>query len=137
MSDIAALRAALATAVGTISGLKAEQYWPDVMHFPVAIPMPASEDYLITFDDATDIEMFLVVLAGPAQAGGHVTAQKKLDGYLAMSGPSSIRAALEADPTLGGTVDNLAVAGWDQYHARWDANSVPAWGARCRVKLMR
>jgi hypothetical protein len=37
------------------------------------------------------------------------TAQTALDGYLSYEGATSVRAALEADRTLGGVVSNLLV----------------------------
>ena len=37
------------------------------------------------------------------------TAESSVDGYTAYSGASSVRAAIEADRTLGGVVDDLIV----------------------------
>jgi hypothetical protein len=47
-----------------------------------------------------------------------IGAQKKLDQYLAPSGPQSIKQAVESDPTLGGLVHQVHVpscAGYRQY----------------------
>ena len=39
------------------------------------------------------------------------TAQDALDQYMSWSGTQSLRAAIEADPTLGGVCDTLIVTG--------------------------
>jgi hypothetical protein len=44
-----------------------------------------------------------------------VGAQQKIDQLLAPSGPTSVKAAIEADRTLGGTVANLQVTGSNGY----------------------
>ena len=38
-----------------------------------------------------------------------IAASSKLDAFLAVDGLHSVKAAVEADPTLGGTVDDLRV----------------------------
>lgn len=59
-------------------------------------------DYRVTFDNALNYTMRLVLLASMADAE---TGTAQLDAMLDFTGPASIVAALEADPTLGGTVD--------------------------------
>lgn len=59
-------------------------------------------DYRVTLDDSLNYTMRLVLLASMADAE---TGTAQLDGMLDFTGPTSIVAALERDPTLGGTVD--------------------------------
>jgi hypothetical protein len=49
------------------------------------------------------------------QLGDLRSAQEQLDAYIAPSGSSSIKALLEADPSLGDVVHSVAVSGWRDY----------------------
>lgn len=42
------------------------------------------------------------------------TAQSKLRNYCRTSGPTSVKAGIESDQTLAGTVGSVHVKGWDQ-----------------------
>lgn len=46
------------------------------------------------------------------------SADDQLEGYLSLTGPNSLIAAIEADPTLGGVVDSAAVIGFDNFGFR-------------------
>src|SRR5215469_2108048 len=52
--------------------------------------------YQVTFDGQVDYSVRAVVISSPA---GSDSGQDELDGYLAVTGPDSIWAALRADPT--------------------------------------
>jgi hypothetical protein len=121
----------------TVPGLRAERCWPDAINPPVAFPMPLSEDYLVTMSDATNVKMRIVVLAGALGPGGYVRAQQLLDNWLDERSVNSIKKALEADPTLGGVVDDVIVQGWDNYHGRWEHGNVLYWGASFLIEVYR
>jgi hypothetical protein len=93
------------TALATISGLRAYSYQPEQLNPPIGFPVLNTVNYhgamnggLVTMDWTIQ-----VVVGRWVDRVAHST----LDGYLSYSGASSIRAALEADKTLGGVVQNL------------------------------
>jgi hypothetical protein len=97
----------LAARLGTISGLRTFTYQPEQINPPFAYPVLNSVRYHSAFqggDVVMDWMIFVVV-------GRYVdrTAHATLDAYLSYDGASSIRAALEADKTLGGVVQTLVV----------------------------
>jgi hypothetical protein len=108
VASITQVRQALADAVSKIPGLQGMTYPPGTVEPPVAIVLPASGDvidYTIAMppdDDAADLHLRIVLLAG-SQVDQAAT--ERIDGYLNPSGPLSVRAAVEADPTLGGMAD--------------------------------
>lgn len=96
------------TRLSTISGLRAFDYQPDYVNPPFAFAQINSINYHGAFQGGNvvyDISIFAIV--------GRVserTAQTQLDGYLAYSGATSIRGAIEADGTLGGVVQDTVVS---------------------------
>ncbi|HEY9472732.1 MAG TPA: hypothetical protein VIS06_02650 [Mycobacteriales bacterium] len=105
--DLNAVATGLATAAATIPGLSAFGYLPD------SIPEPAFviTDMDIDFDRAFGRGLDQVVLRCPVLLGraDDKASQAKLNGYLSGGGAASLKAALEADGTLGGACDDLHV----------------------------
>jgi len=86
--------------LATVTGLRTSDYLPDNVNPPVAIPALESIDYhQASRGGAAVHELTVTVIVGSASER---SAQSKLDGYLSYSGDTSIRAAIEGDPTLGG-----------------------------------
>jgi len=111
VSSLAGIRAGLADALDAIPDLQVSAYMlaaptPPCVHvFPGG---PAGEiDYHATMGAGLEEWPFTVQLfvALTLDQG----AQVNLDRYLESTGSYSVRAALEADLTLGGVVDNLFV----------------------------
>src|SRR5574343_1937106 len=128
--DIAAIRTKLKTALANVSGLTAYEYWPDACQtLPAAMPVPAPGTYGETFDDQGSIVVEVHVLAAWAD-GGFQAGQVALDAFLKETGNTSVKAALEADCSLGGTVQDLRVRQWRDYHFshRMYPGGPPAWG---------
>jgi len=103
------VRDGLKTQLQAIEGLRVYDLIPDVVTPPCAIV--GQLDF--TFDinnarglDQAQCDVFVIVQRFSERAG-----QDKLDAYLAGSGTSSIKAAIESDRTLGGAVDTLRVTG--------------------------
>jgi hypothetical protein len=131
--DVAAIRAAMAAAVGAISGM---QHWPYVPGSIVAPAFAAGEvtiDYDKTFRGGQAAGLTEMLVKGRLYAGTADTpsGQSALDSFLAPSGALSVKAAIEADLTLAGTVRTLrvervhgyavyTVAGTDYYGAQFD-----------------
>lgn len=104
-----AVRAGLATRLATISGLRCFDYVPDGLAPPAAVVEPLE----VSFDDSmrrgSDFyRAFILVIVGRMSER---SANDALDGYLAGSGVTSVKAAIEADPTLGGACSTLQVTG--------------------------
>ncbi len=66
----------------------------------------------VTYDLAMGrgLDQLKLVLRGFVSNGFDIEAQKRLDGWLASSGGESIKAAVESDRTLGGTVSDAHVS---------------------------
>ena len=101
----------LKTALATISGMRCLDTVPDSVNIPtngaVAIVgmLDLTYDFTLNrgFDSATC--SILVVVGRMSESA----AQDRLDAYLASSGSSSVKAAIEADKTLSGAVQTLRV----------------------------
>jgi hypothetical protein len=102
VATIAAIRAALKTRLETIVGLRVLDYRPGSINSPQAIVARQSTTYGVSFDGADDHTMAITVYV---QFGTDRAAEDNLDAYLNATGASSIVAAIQADPTLGGVVD--------------------------------
>jgi hypothetical protein len=107
-ATVSQVATALKTALATISGLRAYSYQPEQLNPPIGFPVLNTVTYhgamgggLVTMDWTIN-----VVVGRYVDRVAHAT----LDGYLSYSGATSIRAALEADSTLGGVVQNLILS---------------------------
>jgi len=112
--DISAVRSALATAASAASGttgLTCHGYVPD----SVVEPCFFVGGYRVDFDQAaargSDRITFACRLL--VSRSDDVSGQSVMDALLAGSGAGSLKAAIEADQTLGGLVDWLHVTGVD------------------------
>lgn len=107
MADHAAIRAALATRLDLLPNVQANRSPIDAINPPTAIVGEVTVDYDLSFGrgvDSLEIRVRLYVSRADAE-DGVVT----LDGYMSGSGPSSVKATVEGDRTLAGTVDDCRV----------------------------
>lgn len=108
MSSLSSIRDGLKTRLLTISSLRAHDTIPDSIAVPAAVVGgPESVEYDLAMARGADkytIPIRVYVGRASERAG-----QDKLDGYLASSGATSIKAAIEGDPTLAGAADTLRV----------------------------
>lgn len=96
MASLSSIRDTLATRLGTISGLRVFDTVPDTVPTPAAIVGgPQHVDYQRPGHDVWLIPVRVYVGGVSDRA-----VQDALDGYLASSGPTSVRAALESDRTM-------------------------------------
>lgn len=115
--DPAAIRTALATALRTVvddagAQLEASPFAPDALDPPWAYPGQMVGEYDQTMGGLSGLTVTVKVMTSRAE---DQRGQELLDAFLADAGPTSIKAAIEADPTLGGECADLHVAGWDGY----------------------
>jgi hypothetical protein len=101
------VRDGLKTRLQTITGLRVYDLIPE----PVTPPCAVVGQLDLTFDidnarglDQANVDIYVIVQRFSERAG-----QDKLDAYLAGSGSSSIKTAIEGDRTLGGVVNTLRV----------------------------
>lgn len=102
------LQSALATRLATISGLRVADHLPEQVMPPMAVIQLQSVNYHRAMNGGLSEWAFVVSLV--AGRMGDRSAQLSLDGWMAWSGSSSVRAAVEADRTLGGACNTLKVA---------------------------
>jgi hypothetical protein len=121
MASVQDIRAGIKARLDTISGLRAHGAMPDQINPPAAVVSRRSTTFDSTLDGESDDLTFAVTLF---VAWVTDRAPEQLDAYLAGSGASSVRAAVLADPTLGGTVDWAHVTGVERDRAvEWPPNS--------------
>ncbi|WP_433114288.1 hypothetical protein [Micromonospora sp. CA-246542] len=106
--DISLIRTRLAEAVESVTPeLNRYAYAPDSVSVPCFYVGGVEIDYDITMGRGSDeLTLTCVVLVS---AKNDRSGQAQLDAYISGSGPSSLKAAIEADPSLGGACDTLDV----------------------------
>jgi hypothetical protein len=92
-----------------ISGLRVYELVPDVVVPPCAII--GQLDLVFDTNNARGLDTATIDVMVIVQRFSERSGQDALDKYLAGSGEYSIKAAIEADRTLGGAVDTLRVTG--------------------------
>ena len=111
MSKLSDLRDGLADRMSTIRGLRTSATVPDAPRPPVAVVMPDRVVYDLNARRGADTFLFTVILlVGRADDRA---AQNNLDAYIV--GDSSIKAAIEADRTLGGVANTCRVTEMNNY----------------------
>jgi hypothetical protein len=93
----------------TISGLRAYDLIPDTVTPPAAVV--GQLDFTFDIDNARGLDQAQVDVLVIVQRFSERSGQDLLDTYLSGSGATSIKAAIEGDRTLGGTVNTLRVTG--------------------------
>lgn len=116
MSLFSDIRAGLASNLSAIDGLRTYDFIPDEISPPVALVSPRSMQFDKTYGRAADDVTFEVVIVVRRTSGRG--GQDELDAYCDSTGSLSVKAAIEADTTLGGTVMDLRVADINDYSAR-------------------
>lgn len=111
MSKLSDLRDGLASRMGTISGLRTSSTVPDSPRPPIAVVMPDRVVYDLNARRGADTFLFtIILLVGRADDRA---AQDNLDKYIV--GDNSIKAAIEADRTLGGVANTCRVTEMNSY----------------------
>ena len=107
------LRTALATQLATIRGLRTAATVPDNPAPPVAVIVPVNVEYDVSFGRGTDLYTFSVLLIVGRMS--ERAAQTTLDAYINPTGATSVKAAINADPTLGGACQSARVTNMVNY----------------------
>jgi hypothetical protein len=113
VSSISLMRAAIATNLGTIAGLRTSPEMPDNPNPPIALVRPVTVEYNQAFANGlTRYNFVVVVIVGRAEER---TAQRSLDAFCSSTGSSSIKLAVESDKTLGGNAYDCRVTEMRNY----------------------
>jgi len=107
--DFPTVRQAVATYLTNSIGLRATANRFGQINVPMAVIVPQTGTlirYAQTFDGETDYNLRAIILVSE---GDSTSGQDLLDGYLSPVGASSVHAAVQRDPTLGGVVSFCAV----------------------------
>lgn len=107
-ATISQVASGLQVRLATVPGLRSYSFQPEQLNPPFAFPILQQVQYHGAMGGG-DVAMTwgITVVTG---RWTDRTAHTLLDGFLSFSGASSIRAAIEADPTLGGVAGTLVVA---------------------------
>lgn len=106
-ATVSQVAAGLQARLATITGLRTFNYQPEQENPPFGYPQLNSINYHRAYsggDVVMDWTVYVVVGRWLDR-----TAHAALDDYLSYSGAKSVRAAIEADPTLGGVCQTLIV----------------------------
>jgi len=111
MATNAAIRDGIADRLDTITGLHVHRVWPGQLNAPAAVVSRRQTRFDQTFDGVDDFTFAVTLFV---QFANDRVAQEQLDGYLSVAGASSVVAAIDGDPTLGGVVDFARVTTAEQ-----------------------
>jgi hypothetical protein len=107
-ATISQVKDGLKARINTVSGLRAFDYQPDQVNPPFAWPTLDTITYHQTGMNNGGVVMNFTITLVVNRAAERV-AQDQLDQYMSWDGAKSLRAAIEADRTLGGVCDDLIV----------------------------
>lgn len=111
MATVSAIRTGIATQLATISGLRASATMLDDPRPPVAMVIPERIEYDLTARRGVDRYLFVIQLL--VSRADDRAAQNNIDPYI--TGPTSVKEALFADPTLGGAAQTSRVTDMRSY----------------------
>lgn len=132
MGDIAAVRDGLKVRLETIPNLLASTNPVDALDPPYAVVGEIKVSFDKAFGRGSDeLEAKVRVYASRADVE---TGTDLLDGFLAGSGPTSVKAAIEGDRTLGGSADTLRVEAADGYGA-YDVGATTYLGVEFIIRI--
>lgn len=108
MTDPNAICNALAAQLQSHTGLRAHGKAPGSISPPAAVIIPARPAILfgVTMDGEATLNLLAIVALS---AANDVAGQDQLLKYIASSGAQSVNGAVQADPTLAGTVEDSVV----------------------------
>ena len=114
MALLTSIRDGLKTNLETISGLTAYEYVPDFIDPPIALVAPINslnyDSTMARGADTYEIPVIVYISRVDAQLS-----QDTVDGYLASTGATSVKQAIESDPTLGGAAMSVRVISATDY----------------------
>lgn len=113
MASICALRRGLEAQLKNIKGLRVVPHSPERISVPAAAIEVSSIDYDQTFGKRLHEYPFTVRVY--TSRADDKAGQDRLDAFLDPTGDVSVKAAIEADTSLGGVAETCRVTGVDNY----------------------
>lgn len=133
MANIAELRTAIATNLGTIAGLRVSDFIPDNPNPPVAIVQFDRAQYHLDMANGMSEYAFIIQLV--VGRADERTAQRNLDSYCASTGAASVLLAVESDRTLSGKAFDCIVTEMSSYGPVL-INDITYLGAEFQVRVL-
>lgn len=134
MASISAIRDGIQVRLATIAGLRAFDLVKDQIPVPCAmVSFPERIEYDTTYG-AGRVTLTIPVRVYASRASERA-GQDRLDGYLASSGASSVKAAIESDRTLGGACESVQVPIMREY-GTYTFNAVEYLGFEVEVEVV-
>jgi len=134
VASLTNIRNGIGTNLGGITSLIVYSFVPDFIEPPTAVVgVMSSVDYDSTMSrgsDSYEIPLYLYVSRVDAELS-----QDSLDEFLAGSGSSSIKQAIEGDSTLGGVVSSARVVEASNYGV-YTINSIDYLGVEFSVEII-
>jgi len=139
MATLADLREGFAANLASLKGVQVSAYELSNATLPAIWPKVAASDTGIEYyrSMANGVEQWTFWVECYVSSGASsVGAQKLLDGFLASTGSTSVKAAIESDTSLGGSAESLVVQSCSgpQNYVRADGST--ALGARWTVLVI-
>lgn len=113
MSTLSQVRSALAVRLASITGLNVYETVQATVRTPAVFIRPVEGEFDLSIDG--DMVRYEVVLLASQMSSPWDIAQDKVDSYLTRSGSGTIRGAVQADVSLGGTAHSARVIGFKDY----------------------
>lgn len=121
MAELSDIRVAMGVALSTIPNLRVREFIPPLILPPMAVVNPSNIEY--DLNAQRGLTRFSMTVSVFVVKADDRSAQKAIDPFVGVSGAQSVKAAMEADRTLGGVVDTCRVQSVSNYSAT-DANDV-------------
>jgi len=121
MAQLSDIREAMGTALAAVPNLRVRPLIPALVTPPMAVVQPQQIEY--DLNAARGLNRYTFTVTVFVVKADDRSAQLRVDPFVSVSGPSSVKAALESDRTLGGKVDTLRVTNVSNYSSS-DANDV-------------
>lgn len=118
MPTLRQIRVGLAANLKAIPGCQVSPYMLSSPTHPCLYVLPHSEGVLYDQAMLRGVDQWMLSVVAETTMGGDRAAQELMDEFMAPSGAKSVKAAVESDRTLGGTVDDLRVVSASGYSVR-------------------
>lgn len=135
--NLADLISGLATSLGTIPNVTVSTDLVD-KHDPPVLFVKADPDTLVEYHQAmrNGVEYWHLIIEGKAAGGSYPEAAAAFDAFAAASGNGSVKAAAEADQTLGGAASSVTVQDIVNYTEGSTPEGVTVMAAHWRVQII-
>jgi hypothetical protein len=131
--QIGDIRAALAANLASIANVQISPYRLSDPTFPsIQVAWPEDIKYHEAMHNGMESIVMIVMAFGGTMTD--IGAQKILDQLITPSGATSVKAAIESDPTLGGHADDLIVVSCTGYR-EYAIGQIAALGCEWRVEV--